>query len=68
MEDMLFLAIVVITGVNFGVKLVARPSRIQDSVKIFEIRIITALTQTLFLSNTSPTIASTWYMSENVCF
>ena len=50
MEEMLFVAIVVITGVNFGVKLVARPStRILDSVKIFEIRIITALAQALFL-------------------
>ena len=47
---MLFVAIVVITGVNFGVKLVARPSRILDSVNFFEIRIITALAQALFLT------------------
>ncbi len=50
MEKILFLAIGVITEVNFGVKLVApRPRRILESVKFFEIRIIATLTQALFL-------------------
>lgn len=52
-EVMNFLAIGV-TGVNFGVKLVALPSRILDSVEIFEILIIAIHVEKSAFENQSP--------------